>query len=166
MIRKRLRETVRKTEEQGVYEAIERGQGKTLCETGCATCSHQEVYTQVIGLDSSGSETIPSPVRVLSYGERGQACSDAVSCRVWIPHLVRGTLKVEPTIICPNCKAEIKLTESLAAPLIESTRREYEKRLAEKGQTQRGTFPIYCDKRFWPLPSHRDKGMEGKLEVR
>lgn len=38
----------------------------------------------------------------------------------------------EPTIICPNCKAEIKLTESLAAPLIESTRKEFEKRLAQK----------------------------------
>lgn len=32
--------------------------------------------------------------------------------------------------------------------------------------TQAGTFPIYCDKRLWPLPSHRDKGMEGILEVR
>ena len=32
--------------------------------------------------------------------------------------------------------------------------------------TQPGIFPIYCDKRLWPLPSHRDKGMEGKLEVR
>ena len=32
--------------------------------------------------------------------------------------------------------------------------------------SQKGTFPIYCDKRLWPLPSHRDKGMEGKLEVR
>jgi len=32
--------------------------------------------------------------------------------------------------------------------------------------TQPGTFPIYCDKRLWPLPSHRDKGMEGKMEVR
>ncbi len=31
--------------------------------------------------------------------------------------------------------------------------------------TKSGTFPIYCDKRLWPLPSHRDKGMEGKLEV-
>lgn len=30
---------------------------------------------------------------------------------------------------------------------------------------QPGTFAIYCDKRLWPLPSHRDKGMEGKLEV-
>ncbi len=38
----------------------------------------------------------------------------------------------EPTIICPGCKTEVKLTESLAAPLIESTRREYEKRLAQK----------------------------------
>jgi heme/copper-type cytochrome/quinol oxidase subunit 2 len=32
--------------------------------------------------------------------------------------------------------------------------------------TQPGIFPIYCDKRLWPLPSHRDKGMEGTLEVR
>ncbi|PYT03743.1 MAG: DUF2130 domain-containing protein [Acidobacteria bacterium] len=38
----------------------------------------------------------------------------------------------EPTIICPKCKNEIKLTESLAAPLIESTRREFEQRLAQK----------------------------------
>ncbi len=38
----------------------------------------------------------------------------------------------EPTIICPKCKNEIKLTESLAAPLIESTRRDYEQRLAQK----------------------------------
>lgn len=38
----------------------------------------------------------------------------------------------EPTITCPNCKTEIKLTESLAAPLIESTRRAYEQRLATK----------------------------------
>jgi hypothetical protein len=38
----------------------------------------------------------------------------------------------EPTIICPKCKAEIKLTESLAAPLIESIRNEYEQRLTRK----------------------------------
>jgi hypothetical protein len=38
----------------------------------------------------------------------------------------------EPTIICPKCKNEIKLTESLAAPLIESARRDYEQRLARK----------------------------------
>lgn len=38
----------------------------------------------------------------------------------------------EPTIVCPNCKTEIKLTESLAAPLIQATRLDYEKRLALK----------------------------------
>jgi hypothetical protein len=38
----------------------------------------------------------------------------------------------EPTIICPNCKAEIKLTESLAAPLIEATKLQYEQRIAQK----------------------------------
>ena len=38
----------------------------------------------------------------------------------------------EPTITCPNCKTEIKLTESLAAPLIEATRRGFEQRLAQK----------------------------------
>jgi plastocyanin len=31
---------------------------------------------------------------------------------------------------------------------------------------QPGIFSIYCDKRLWPLPSHRDKGMTGTLEVR
>jgi len=38
----------------------------------------------------------------------------------------------EPTIICPKCKTEIKLTESLAAPLVESIRHEYEGRMAKK----------------------------------
>lgn len=38
----------------------------------------------------------------------------------------------EPTITCPACKTEIKLTESLAAPLIESTRKQFEQQLAQK----------------------------------
>ena len=38
----------------------------------------------------------------------------------------------EPTIVCPQCKSEIKLTESLAAPLLESIRRDYEQRLTQK----------------------------------
>jgi hypothetical protein len=36
---------------------------------------------------------------------------------------------IEPTIPCPRCKAQIKLTESLAAPLVEATKREYERRI-------------------------------------
>jgi hypothetical protein len=38
----------------------------------------------------------------------------------------------EPTISCPSCSTEIKLTESLAAPLIRATRDEYEARIARK----------------------------------
>src|SRR3990170_3471069 len=38
----------------------------------------------------------------------------------------------EPTIVCPHCMTEIKLTESLAAPLLETVRRDYEQRLTQK----------------------------------
>lgn len=38
----------------------------------------------------------------------------------------------EPTINCPACKTEIKLTESLAEPMVKATRERYERRLADK----------------------------------
>jgi hypothetical protein len=38
----------------------------------------------------------------------------------------------EPTITCPSCSTEIKLTESLAAPLIRAVREEYEAKIARK----------------------------------
>jgi hypothetical protein len=38
----------------------------------------------------------------------------------------------DPTITCPHCKRAITLTESLAAPLLESTRRQYEQLLVDK----------------------------------
>lgn len=41
-------------------------------------------------------------------------------------------MSAEPTITCPNCSTEIKLTESLAAPLIHSVRKQYETKIAEK----------------------------------
>ncbi len=40
----------------------------------------------------------------------------------------------EPTITCPNCKSEIRLTESLAAPLIAATRQQFERQLAQKDE--------------------------------
>jgi hypothetical protein len=43
-----------------------------------------------------------------------------------------GNRMTEPTIICPNCKTEIKLTESLAAPLLAATKLDFDKRLAQK----------------------------------
>src|ERR1700724_3142675 len=47
---------------------------------------------------------------------------------------IAGLTMNEPTITCPSCKSEIKLTESLAAPLIEATRRQFEHTIAEKEQ--------------------------------
>jgi hypothetical protein len=41
-------------------------------------------------------------------------------------------MTIEPTITCPSCHTEIKLTESLAAPLIAATKLEYEKKIADK----------------------------------
>lgn len=40
----------------------------------------------------------------------------------------------EPTIICPNCKTEIRLTESLAAPLLAATRQQFERQLSQKDE--------------------------------
>ncbi|WP_239650118.1 hypothetical protein [Methylocucumis oryzae] len=40
----------------------------------------------------------------------------------------------EPTILCPKCTTEIRLTESLAAPLIAATRQQFEQQLAQKDQ--------------------------------
>jgi hypothetical protein len=39
---------------------------------------------------------------------------------------------IDPTLTCPSCRTEIKLTESLAAPLIADTRKRYEAQLAQK----------------------------------
>jgi hypothetical protein len=38
----------------------------------------------------------------------------------------------EPTLTCPTCRTEIKLTESLAAPLIADTRKHYEDQIARQ----------------------------------
>jgi hypothetical protein len=38
----------------------------------------------------------------------------------------------DPIIFCPECKSEIKLTDSLAAPLIADTKKQYEKKLLAK----------------------------------
>ena len=41
---------------------------------------------------------------------------------------------IEPTIICPKCKTEILLTESLAAPLVEATHQQFEEKLSKKDE--------------------------------
>nr|WP_249788391.1 DUF2130 domain-containing protein [Bradyrhizobium sp. G127] len=47
-------------------------------------------------------------------------------------NILRTDTVTEPQIVCPNCRTEIKLTESLAAPLIAETRRQFEQQLAAK----------------------------------
>src|SRR4029079_5492413 len=38
----------------------------------------------------------------------------------------------DPQIVCPNCRTQIKLTESLAAPMIAASRKQFEAQLAAK----------------------------------
>jgi hypothetical protein len=38
----------------------------------------------------------------------------------------------EPTVVCPSCRTEFPLTESLAAPLIAATKRQFEQKLSQK----------------------------------
>lgn len=54
----------------------------------------------------------------------------------------------KPTITCPNCKIEIKITEPLAAPLIEATRKQFEQQLAQKNSdvfSARRDSTLYVD---------------------
>jgi hypothetical protein len=44
----------------------------------------------------------------------------------------QGEIMSEAMIACPKCKTKIKLTESLAAPLIEPTRQEFERKISLK----------------------------------
>ena len=47
---------------------------------------------------------------------------------------VGGGGMTEPVIICPKCKTSIKLTQSLAAPLIAKTRKQLQQQFAARGQ--------------------------------
>ena len=64
---------------------------------------------------------------------QGESATDSVARRdAGLLKPSRRNNMTEPMITCPKCQTEIKLTESLAAPIIESIRREYEWRLAQK----------------------------------
>jgi hypothetical protein len=53
----------------------------------------------------------------------------------------------EPIITCPHCRTEIPLTESLAAPLLSTTRQQYERRLADKDREIAGREAAIRDQR-------------------
>ena len=72
----------------------------------------------------------------------------------------------EPTILCPKCKSQIRLTESLAAPLIESTRLEYEKRISDQAFQNEQT--LKQERASIAAEEHRKAKMllDGELEKR
>jgi len=70
----------------------------------------------------------------------------------------------EPTITCPNCKTEIRLTESLAAPLIEATRRQFTTQLAEKDK-QMAAHEAALREREAALKTGREQ-LDAELEKR
>lgn len=71
----------------------------------------------------------------------------------------------EPTITCPRCGTKIKLTESLAAPLIEATRKEYEELLAQKeeGTAEREKALLEREKALSKEKSKLDKVVAERL---
>ena len=44
----------------------------------------------------------------------------------------------EPSITCPQCKSEVKLTESLAAPLVQQTEERYRRMMEERQKDLEG----------------------------
>lgn len=73
---------------------------------------------------------LPRKWGCISIGKESKLAPPLYHARPGYPTVVRGPLMVEPAIICQSCNTEITLKESLAAPLLESTRRKYEKCLA------------------------------------
>lgn len=70
----------------------------------------------------------------------------------------------DPIIVCPTCKTEIKLTESLAMPLIESTRKEYDLKI-QKIQADIGTREAELTKQRAELAKDRE-GIEDQVTQR
>ncbi len=71
---------------------------------------------------------------------------------------------VEPKIKCPNCFTEIKLTESLAAPLIQETREKYEAQIAQtQSDISRREAALNIQKQELETAQ---KSLEEKLQIR
>ena len=62
---------------------------------------------------------------------------------------------IEPTITCPTCKTEIRLTESLAAPLVEATRQQFQEKLSQKDKEIAQREQVLRDKETAVLEAKR-----------
>ena len=76
-------------------------------------------------------------------------------------------MTIEPTITCPNCSTEIKLTESLAAPLIQATRKEFQAKIAdqEKAVAQREEDIRKAKKEIQDAQARIDEQVSEKLKA-
>ncbi len=74
---------------------------------------------------------------------------------------------LDPIITCPHCKGEVKLTEAMAAPLVEATRRQFQKQIEAKDATI-AAREAAMEKREQELEAARqsvDSQVETKLAV-
>jgi hypothetical protein len=58
---------------------------------------------------------------------------DATASRDAESENARAPRMIDPQIVCPKCRTEIKLTESLAEPLVAEARRHFEQQACEEG---------------------------------
>jgi hypothetical protein len=78
-----------------------------------------------------GESPLPRPMRLPGitprHGPSATRNPDTIASSNY-----RTNTMTDPQIVCPNCRTEIKLTESLAAPLLADARRQFEQQLAAK----------------------------------
>lgn len=123
----------------------------------------------VVGQAADGSE--PGPPTVVPISPDGvQRATVILDSYSYSPnHLVVENGKpveltlTSVTLITPH---NFIIKESAGSLSVEQDVRAGRTVVARFVPTQPGLFPFFCDKRLWPMPSHRDKGMEGILEVK
>jgi plastocyanin len=116
-------------------------------------------------------QTSPPPPIVLEVGNDGiQHGNIALDSYEFIPNhvVVQAGIPVELmlhslTMLTPHnfiikaTEAEVDITQNVGAGKTVSIRFK---------PMRPGTYPFYCDKKLLFFANHREKGMEGKLEVR
>lgn len=81
--------------------------------------------------DEKTRPPLPRPPQLRGI-TRAQGLNGAASPGTMAGNHPRTDTVTDPQIVCPTCRTEIKLTESLAAPLIAETRRKFDQQLAAK----------------------------------
>ncbi|HKN86298.1 MAG TPA: cupredoxin domain-containing protein [Nitrospiraceae bacterium] len=121
---------------------------------GSAVESSETSPPVVVSVDSDGVQRVTIVVDSYSYTPS--------HLEVEVGKPVELILK-SVTIITPH---NFVLKEPTAGLMIEEDVPSGKGTIVRFTPTQRGLFPFYCDKKLLFFKSHRDKGMEGLLDVR